>query len=143
MLIRVFICNFSKYLKVGTNFIPKSVFFHISSIFRIEIWQIYISQNKPEETSQGWENVLVNNHVFYRYYHFSFAHKQVFIFFCICICVYICVHSHNQTPCTVHYKLLNTILWEYNVFDKDVKTKLQEVGKQNFYRVLKGLVIQN
>ena len=78
MLILVLMCNFSKYwpfANFGGKFHPKICFSPYLLKFSIEIQWTYINQNKIVEASQECENVLVNEGVFYRFYHFSFAHQ--------------------------------------------------------------------
>ena len=107
MLITVLMRNFSKYLVLINfwgKFYPKICCFPYLMQFSIEIQQTYIYQNKLEETSQSCENVLVNKHIFYRFYHFSFAHKLVLKF-----CIYVYVHvfvfgaaSELPVVCTIN-----------------------------------------
>ena len=92
MLILVLMCNFSKYWLWG-KFHPKICCSPYLLKFSVEIQWTYISQNKLEEASQGCKNVLVNERVFYRFYHFSFAHQQVLKF-----CVYLIYLSLDPRP---------------------------------------------
>ena len=76
--------------------------YHFESMCRSSRYDEHISQNKLEEAAQGWEKVYINEHVFYRFYHFTFAHKQVSKF---CVYVYVFVFgSTSKVPelCTLN-----------------------------------------
>ena len=109
MLILVLMCNFSKYwlfINFLDKFHPKISCFPYLLTFSIEIQWAHINQNQQEEASQECENVLVNEHAFYCFYHFSFADQHI-----LRSCVYVYVFVFGATSklsilCTI--KILNT-----------------------------------
>ena len=109
MLILILMCNFSKYwlfINFLGKFHPKISCFPYLLTFSIEIQWAYISQNKKEEASQGCENVLVNEHVFYCFYHFCFADQHILR---SCVYVYVFVFgATSKLPVLSTIKISNT-----------------------------------
>ena len=113
---RVLMCNFSEtfpFLYFWDKFHPKICCSPYLLKFIIAIPRTDISQNKLEEASQ--------QNLFYIVFIILVLDISRFKSLCVCICICICIWSHVQTPCTVHPKLLNTILREFNVLIRPKK----------------------